>query len=111
MRLVIFFLLMTLPVSVYAAPENGEKNPICVIKTNSGSISIELLKVVAPKTVQNFIEKLNPNFIIERFAGEVPPRFQAGPGWGLTRNERIVELVEAELERRDSFQGKDYTEI
>lgn len=61
--------------------------------------------------IADFIEKLNPNFIIERFAGEVPPRFQAGPGWGLTRNERIVELVEAELERRDSFQGMEYTEI
>jgi radical SAM protein (TIGR01212 family) len=58
--------------------------------------------------IVDFIEQLNPNFIIERFAGEVPPRYQAGPGWGLTRNERIVELVEAELERRDSYQGIRY---
>lgn len=58
--------------------------------------------------IVDFIEQLNPNFIIERFAGEVPPRFQAGPGWGLTRNERIVEMVEAELERRDSYQGIRY---
>ena len=56
MRLVIFFLLMTLPASVFAAPETGEKNPICDIKTNNGSISVELLKAVAPKTVQNFID-------------------------------------------------------
>ncbi|MDT8392459.1 MAG: TIGR01212 family radical SAM protein [Bacteroidales bacterium] len=61
--------------------------------------------------IVDFIEKLNPAFIIERFAGEVPPRFQAGPGWGLTRNERIVELVEAELERRDSYQGKHFNII
>lgn len=61
--------------------------------------------------IVDFIENLNPNFIIERFAGEVPPRFQAGPGWGLTRNEKIVEMVEAELEKRDSFQGKNYKEI
>jgi len=58
--------------------------------------------------VVDFIEMLNPEFIIERFAGEVPPRFQAGPGWGLVRNEKIVEMVEAELERRDSYQGKSF---
>jgi len=58
--------------------------------------------------IVDFIEQLNPQFIIERFAGEVPPRFQAGPGWGLIRNEQIVEKVEAELERRNSFQGKNY---
>ena len=55
--------------------------------------------------IVDFIERLNPDFIVERFAGEVPPRFQAGPGWGLIRNEKIVELVEAELERRNAFQG------
>jgi hypothetical protein len=55
--------------------------------------------------IVDFIEKLNQEFIIERFAGEVPPRFQAGPGWGMVRNEKIVEMVESELERRDSFQG------
>lgn len=58
--------------------------------------------------IVDFIEQLNPGFIIERFAGEVPPRFQAGPGWGLVRNENIVEMVEAELERRNSFQGKGW---
>lgn len=56
--------------------------------------------------IVDFIERLNPAFIIERFAGEVPPRFQAGPGWGLVRNEKIVEMVEAELASRASFQGK-----
>lgn len=58
--------------------------------------------------IVDFIEQLNPAFIIERFAGEVPPRFQAGPGWGLVRNEKIVEMVEAKLERRSSFQGKNF---
>jgi radical SAM protein (TIGR01212 family) len=55
--------------------------------------------------IVDFVEQLNPAFIIERFAGEVPPRFQAGPGWGMVRNEKIVEKVEAELERRSAFQG------
>ncbi len=53
-----------------------------------------------------FIEKLNPAFIIERFAGEVPPRFLAGPGWGLIRNDQINVAIEKELERRNTWQGK-----
>jgi len=56
----------------------------------------------------DFIERLNPQFIIERFAGEVPPRFRVDPGWGNVRNEKIVEMVEEELESRNSFQGKNY---
>jgi len=58
--------------------------------------------------IVDFIERLNPEFIIERFAGEVPPRFKVDPGWGLIRNEKIVEMVEAELERRDTYQGKHF---
>jgi len=53
-------------------------------------------------------EKLNPNFIIERFAGEVPPRFLAGPGWGLIRNDQINVTIEKEMERRNTWQGKYY---
>ncbi|PJB58993.1 MAG: TIGR01212 family radical SAM protein, partial [Bacteroidetes bacterium CG_4_9_14_3_um_filter_41_19] len=50
--------------------------------------------------------RLNPQFIIERFAGEVPPRFLAGPGWGNIRNDQINVAIEKELEKRDSWQGK-----
>lgn len=53
-----------------------------------------------------FTERLNPNFIIERFAGEVPPRFLAGPGWGLIRNDQINVAIEKEMEKRDTWQGK-----
>lgn len=56
--------------------------------------------------IVDFIEKLNPQFVIERFAGEVPPRFLAGPGWGLIRNEQIIEKIELELTQRDTWQGK-----
>ncbi len=56
--------------------------------------------------IVNFTEKLNPNFIIERFAGEVPPRYLAGPGWGLIRNDQINVAIEKEMEKRDTWQGK-----
>jgi radical SAM protein (TIGR01212 family) len=51
-------------------------------------------------------EHLNPGFIIERFAGEVPPSYLAGPGWGLIRNDQINNAIEKEMERKDSWQGK-----
>ncbi len=55
-----------------------------------------------------YTERLNPDFIIERFAGEVPPRYLAGPGWGLIRNDQINVAIEKEMEKRDTWQGKYY---
>ncbi|MGE0088129.1 MAG: TIGR01212 family radical SAM protein [Bacteroidales bacterium] len=53
-----------------------------------------------------FLERLNPNIVVERFAGEVPPRFLAGPGWGLIRNDQIMVKFEKRLEELDTWQGK-----
>lgn len=63
--------------------------------------------------VCDLLERLRLDIMIERLAGEVPPRFQAFPeqSWRrpdgrLIRNEEIGPLVNAELERRNSRQGK-----
>lgn len=53
-----------------------------------------------------FLERLNPKFVVERFAGEVPPRFLAGPGWGLIRNDQIINKFEKRLEELDTYQGR-----
>ena len=53
-----------------------------------------------------FIEQLNPAIVVERFAGEVPPRFLAGPGWGLIRNDQIMVKFEKRLEELDTWQGR-----
>ena len=53
-----------------------------------------------------FTERLNPNFIVERFAGEVPPKYLSGPGWGSIRNDQINNAIEKEMERQDTWQGK-----
>jgi radical SAM protein (TIGR01212 family) len=55
-----------------------------------------------------FLERLNPSFVVERFAGEVPPRFLAGPGWGLIRNDQILNKFEKRLEELDTWQGRLY---
>lgn len=58
--------------------------------------------------VVDFTELLNPNIVIERFAGEVPPRFLAGPSWGLIRNDQLLAKIEKRLEERNTWQGKYY---
>ncbi len=54
------------------------------------------------------LERLRPDLVVERFAGEAPPRFHAGPAWGLIRNEQLWAELERRLEERDSWQGKSY---
>lgn len=54
----------------------------------------------------DFLERLNPNLIIERFAGEVPPRFLEHALWGLIRNDQILQKIEKRLEERNTYQGK-----
>jgi uncharacterized protein len=56
--------------------------------------------------IVRFIGKLNPAFVIERFTGEAPPRFQAGPTWGSLRSDEVNILIEKRLEETDTWQGK-----
>ncbi|MEZ5197064.1 MAG: TIGR01212 family radical SAM protein [Bacteroidales bacterium] len=58
--------------------------------------------------IVHFIEQLNPRFIIERFTGEVPPRFLAGPNWGLIRNDQVNHRIEQRMEELNTWQGKFY---
>lgn len=56
--------------------------------------------------IVRFTERLNPDFVIERFTGEAPPRFQAGPIWGGLRSDEVQVLIENELEKRETWQGR-----
>ena len=58
--------------------------------------------------VVKFIERLNPEIIIERFTGEMPPRFIVAPDWGLIRNDQINRLIDKKLEEKDTWQGKKF---
>ena len=52
------------------------------------------------------LERLRPDLFIERFVGEVPPRFVNETPWGLIRNVELLRLLEARLQEKDSWQGK-----
>ena len=54
----------------------------------------------------DFLERLRPDLLIERFAGEVPPRFVNETPWGLVRNPQLLEMLEKRLVERDTWQGR-----
>jgi radical SAM protein (TIGR01212 family) len=56
----------------------------------------------------SFLERLNPDFVVERFTGEAPPRFLTGTLWGKKRADQIVGLVEKRLAELDTWQGRLY---
>ena len=56
----------------------------------------------------DFLEMLTPDVVVERFAGEVPPRYQVTSGWGMLRNEKLLYMIEQKLEERNTFQGRLY---
>lgn len=56
----------------------------------------------------DMLERLRPGLYIERFAGEVPPRFVNETPWGLIRNVELLRLLDRRLEERQTFQGRLY---
>lgn len=60
--------------------------------------------------IVDITERLNPSFVIERFAGEVPPRFLRENTWGLTRYDVVLQRIEKEMEGRDTYQGRCFSQ-
>ena len=58
--------------------------------------------------VIDFAERLNPNIVIERFAGEVPPRYLVSEPWMKLRYDEVLSRIEKRMEERDNWQGKKY---
>lgn len=58
--------------------------------------------------VIDFIERLNPDIVIERFAGEVPPRYLVSKPWLSLRYDQVLSLIERRLSERNTYQGKIY---
>lgn len=54
----------------------------------------------------DMLERLRPDLHIERFAGEVPPRFVNETPWGLIRNVELLRLLDAKLQERNTWQGR-----
>ena len=66
--------------------------------------------------VCDFLERLRPDIIVERYAASVPPRYQVAPerGWKHhdgtpVKGSELADIVAAELARRNTYQGIYYT--
>ena len=57
------------------------------------------------------LERLRPDLFIERFVGEVPPRFVNETPWGLIRNVELLRLLETRLQERETWQGRKLSGI
>jgi radical SAM protein (TIGR01212 family) len=55
----------------------------------------------------DILVRLRPGLVVERFAGEAPPRYHLGHRWGLIRNEQLLALLEKHLAETDRWQGKE----
>ena len=53
----------------------------------------------------DYLERMSPEIVIERFSAEVPPRYLAISPWHLLRHDALVRKVEDELGRRNTYQG------
>jgi radical SAM protein (TIGR01212 family) len=56
-------------------------------------------------TLVDFLELLPPTMVVERISGDAPPDFFIGPTWCLDKP-AVKLAVQAELERRDTWQGR-----
>lgn len=61
------------------------------------------------RTVVDFLELLPPTMVVERISGDAPPDYFVGPSWCLDKP-AVKQAVEAEFERRDTWQGKRFDE-
>lgn len=57
--------------------------------------------------VVDYLERLSPDIIIERFISQAPPDMLIAPKWGL-KNFEFVAKVEKRLAERDTWQGRLY---
>ena len=54
------------------------------------------------------LRHLRPSLVVERFAGEAPPRHRIGRSWGGIRNETLLAMLEKRLAELDVRQGDLY---
>lgn len=59
------------------------------------------------RMVVDFLELLPPSMVVERISGDAPPDYFIGPSWCLDKP-AVKLAIEAEFERRDSWQGIKY---
>ena len=58
-----------------------------------------------------FLERLNPEIVVERFTSEAPPGLIKSPRWGKKRSEGLMVEFEQRMAELDTWQGRLYERI
>lgn len=61
------------------------------------------------ETVVDYVERLRPGLVLERFASQSPKELLIAPDWGL-KNHELVDKVKKRMRERDTWQGRLYVE-
>jgi radical SAM protein (TIGR01212 family) len=59
------------------------------------------------ETVIDYIERLRPDIVLERFASQSPKELLIAPDWGI-KNHELVDKVKKRMRQRHTWQGKAY---
>lgn len=59
------------------------------------------------ETVIDYIERLRPDIVLERFASQSPKELLIAPDWGI-KNHELVDKVKRRMRERETWQGKLY---
>jgi len=92
--------LLAPPIYTRPADYNGWKVPGILLSGHEAKIDEWRHEQSLERT-----RRLRPDLVIERFAGEAPPRYHHIEGWGLIRNETLMAMLDAKLERCGAYQG------
>ena len=59
------------------------------------------------ETVIDYVERLSPYMVLERFASQSPKELLVAPDWGI-KNYELVEKIKARMRERGTWQGRLY---
>ena len=60
-------------------------------------------------TVIDYVERLRPTLVLERFASQSPKELLVAPDWGI-KNYELVDKVKKRMRERNTWQGRLYVE-
>lgn len=61
------------------------------------------------ETVVDYVERLRPDIILERFASQSPKELLIAPDWGI-KNYELVDKIKRRMRERSTWQGRLYSE-
>ena len=62
------------------------------------------------ETVIDYVERLSPDVVLERFASQSPKELLIAPDWGI-KNHELVDKVKARMRQRGTWQGRLYKTV